>query len=167
MFYIKYTYVDAVTGISVETAPAKNGPVSPNIVDLEFQFAEESAFPTEVPIMYGTTHFPSKVPGVIAIITESQFNEAYQLEMYKRYVQRVPRSLSQRQARIVLHRHGYLNQVQPIIDGMAEPEKSEAQIAWDYATTIDREDQFTVSLGIALGLSAEQLDDLFIEGATI
>ena len=54
MKYIKFTYVDAVTGISIASEPAANGPVFPNVVGLEFAWARESAYPTDVPEFFGT-----------------------------------------------------------------------------------------------------------------
>ena len=36
MQYIKFTYVDAITGISIASEPATNGPVFPPVADLVF-----------------------------------------------------------------------------------------------------------------------------------
>ena len=54
MQYLKFTYVDAVTGISIASEPAANGPVFPNVVGLEFSWARESRYPTDVPEFFGT-----------------------------------------------------------------------------------------------------------------
>lgn len=40
---------------------------------------------------------------------------------------------------------------------------SEAQIAWEYAIEIHRDDPLIATLGAAIGLTAEQIDSLFIE----
>ena len=44
MKYLKFTYVDAVTGISIASHPAANGPVFPPVAGLEFAWARESRF---------------------------------------------------------------------------------------------------------------------------
>jgi len=45
MKYLHYTYVDAVTGISIEAEPAKNGPASPAIDGLVFSGRENPSIP--------------------------------------------------------------------------------------------------------------------------
>lgn len=52
MKHIKFTYVDAITGISVAKQPAANGPVPP-VAGLEFAWARR-AYPTDVPEFFGT-----------------------------------------------------------------------------------------------------------------
>ena len=54
MKYIKFTYVDAVTGISIASEPAQNGPVFPPVAGLEFVWSRESHYPTDVPEFFGT-----------------------------------------------------------------------------------------------------------------
>lgn len=51
---IKFTYVDSVTGVSVATAPAKNGPVFPDVKGLEYLYALTYKYPTAVPEFIGT-----------------------------------------------------------------------------------------------------------------
>ena len=71
MKYIKFTYVDAVTGVSVAKAPAKNGPVFPAIAGLQFIRARESQYPTSVPQFYGTCDesADTNVEGVLSVLT--------------------------------------------------------------------------------------------------
>lgn len=86
MRYLKYTYVDAVTGISATDAPAANGPVSPSVAGLEFGFALESEYPVSTPTMFGT--FPDgasiDVPGVLGELTEAEYQAALDAEMLAR-----------------------------------------------------------------------------------
>lgn len=72
MQYIKFTYVDAVTGVSVAKAPAKNGPIFPAIPGLQFIRARESQYPTAVPQFYGTCddEADTGVEGVISVMSE-------------------------------------------------------------------------------------------------
>lgn len=53
MKFIKYTYVDSVTKISIEKQPAQNGPASPEIKGLKYLFSLERKYPTEVPEFIG------------------------------------------------------------------------------------------------------------------
>jgi len=82
-------------------------------------------------------------------------------------VVRVPTRVSMGQARIVLLREGLLDQVQSIISSMPSPAKEEAEINWEYSTTVERDNTLVKALSAALGLSTEQLDDLFILAATL
>lgn len=71
MQYIKYTYVDAMTGVPVTEAPATNGPAMPAVEGLEFVWARESAYPTERPELFGTCPdgVDLGVAGVLGVFT--------------------------------------------------------------------------------------------------
>lgn len=86
MKYVKYTYVDAVTGVPVNQAPARNGPAMPAIGGLEFGFALESLYPTPAPTLFGTCPSSASldVPGVIAELTEAEYASARDAEMISR-----------------------------------------------------------------------------------
>lgn len=83
MKHIKFTYVDAVTGISVASEPAANGPVMPGIKGLTFEWAKESEYPTAVPHLYGTCPNTSStmVDGVLEVLTEEIYKMAKASEM--------------------------------------------------------------------------------------
>ena len=78
MKYLKFTYVDAITGIPVTDAPAENGPKFPDVEGLEFAFALESQYPTSAPTFFGTCpdNSVTMVPGVIDALTEADFLQA-------------------------------------------------------------------------------------------
>ena len=78
-----------------------------------------------------------------------------------------PTIVSMRQARLALFQEGKLDQVQPLIDAMMEPAKTTTQISWDYATTIQRDDDLVVQLSAAMGLTSSDLDTLFTLAATL
>lgn len=78
----------------------------------------------------------------------------------------VPRSITMRQARLCLHKHGMLAGVQPAIDALPEPDRTAAQIEWEYSSVVERQG-FVLTIAQALGISDEQLDALFIEAATL
>lgn len=78
MQYLKYTYVDAVTKKSVYDAPAANGSVFPDILNLQLGFALESEYPTIRPTFYGTasTQADLTTPGILTTVSESEYNTA-------------------------------------------------------------------------------------------
>jgi len=76
---------------------------------------------------------------------------------------RATTSTSMRQARLALKQQGLLATVQSNIDSLPE----EAQIEWEYATTVDRPSALVATLGAALGLTEDQLDDLFKLAVTL
>ena len=48
-----------------------------------------------------------------------------------------------------------------------EPDRSAAQIEWEYSADIRRDHPFVINLANGLGLSSGQLDDLFVAAAAI
>lgn len=90
MQHLKFTYVDALTGVPVTQAPATNGPAMPAVPGLEFVFARESAYPTSTPEFFGTCAdglSPSATPGVLAVLTEAEFLQARADELEARKAQ--------------------------------------------------------------------------------
>lgn len=80
---------------------------------------------------------------------------------------RVPRSITMRQARRCLRSHGMLESVQPAIDALPEPDRTDAQIDWDHSGAVERDRGFVLQIAQALGIRDEQLDALFIEATTL
>lgn len=77
----------------------------------------------------------------------------------------VPQVVSRFQARAVLHLAGLLEQVELI---MADPETDMlAKLAWQDAQEFRRDSPTLLALSATLGLTDAQLDDLFIQAATI
>ena len=79
----------------------------------------------------------------------------------------VPQSVSMRQARLALLGAGLLGNVDAAIAAQEEPIRSHIQIEWDYATEIDRKWPTLLALSAALGLTPNQLDDLFITASQL
>lgn len=65
------------------------------------------------------------------------------------------------QARKALLGHGLLDAANAAVEAASD----EAKIAWEYAIEIHRDDPLIAALGAAIGLTYEQIDDLFIEAA--
>lgn len=86
MRYLKYTLVDAVTGVSIIESPASNGPAEPAVKSLKFVFALESLYPTNSPTYYGTAPDASNIAiaGVLGELTQAEFNAAHDTELADR-----------------------------------------------------------------------------------
>ena len=98
MRYLKYTYVDAVTGIPVTLEPARNGPVPPAVAGLEFGFALESHYPATIPTFYGRCPegTAADLPGVMGELSEAEYQAALDAEMAARKQQLAQRIASRR-----------------------------------------------------------------------
>jgi len=86
MKYLKFTHVDAITGISVASEPARNGPSHPAVVGLQFVWARESAYPTNLPELFGTCPDASdtQIDGVLALYAQSDWEQMQADEMNAR-----------------------------------------------------------------------------------
>ena len=86
MKYLKFTHVDAITGISVASEPARNGPSHPAVVGLQFVWARESAYPTHAPEFFGTCPDASdtQIDGVLALYAQSDWEQMQADEMNAR-----------------------------------------------------------------------------------
>jgi hypothetical protein len=74
----------------------------------------------------------------------------------------VPVSVTMRQARLALLQAGKLSAVDATIASLTDPQKSEAQIEWEYASDVQRNSGLLESVSAALGMSDTDLDTLFI-----
>lgn len=79
----------------------------------------------------------------------------------------IPQSITPRQARLGLLGAGLLSQVDPAIESLASPAKEQAQIEWEYATSIERDSEWINQLGTALGLDSAGIDELFKQAAEL
>lgn len=79
----------------------------------------------------------------------------------------VPQVVSMRQARLALLGAGLLSTVEAEIAALDEPYKSTFQIEWDYATEVDRQWPTLLALQPALGLTDEQIDQLFVAASQL
>jgi len=80
----------------------------------------------------------------------------------------LPKVVSQRQLRTQLRLNGFdLNDVQTVIDSLPEPNKTIAQVAWDYAITFELESPLLRNLAYALGMTDEDVDNIFINASQL
>lgn len=79
----------------------------------------------------------------------------------------VPSRVTMRQARLALRADGKLAAVGTAIKALPSPQKEDAQIEWDYATTVERSSPVVALLSAALGLDDAALDALFTAAAVL
>ena len=79
----------------------------------------------------------------------------------------VPQIVTMRQARLALLGAGLLAQVGAAINALPEPDQTAARIEWEYSSEVHRDKPFVQMLGGALGLTGEQLDNLFTQAAQL
>lgn len=79
----------------------------------------------------------------------------------------VPSEITMRQCRLALHRESLLASVQPAIDALEEPLRGEAQIEWDYATSVRRDSEVVFILAKGLEIEDSRLDDLFLAASKL
>jgi len=81
----------------------------------------------------------------------------------------VPTSISARQIRLWLIRHGItLTTVEAAIDGIADAVARESvRVEWEYAPYVERSHAWLVPMAAALGLTEQQIDAAFREAATL
>ena len=163
MKYLKFTYVDAITGISIASEPAANGPVFPPVAGLEFAWARTSRYPTEVPELFGTCpdDADTQVDGVLGVYVQADWETMREDEMRARNP--VPQQVTMRQARLELLKRGLLDDVEAVITASGRA----AQLEWEYAAVVERTNPAVAAVQQQQGMTDEQIDDLFREAAKI
>ena len=163
MKYLKFTYVDAITGISIASEPAANGPVFPPVAGLEFAWARTSRYPTEVPEFFGTCpdDADTQVDGVLGVYNQTDWETMREDEMRARNP--VPQQVTMRQARLALLNAGLLDDVEVVIAAAGR----EAQLEWEYAAVVDRSNPAVAAVQQQEALTDAQIDDLFREAAKL
>lgn len=165
MEYLKFTYVDAVTGVSIAAEPALNGTQFPAVPGLVFVWARESAYPTDVPHFFGTCPDGSdtQANGVLGVFTEADWQQMQLDEMRAR----APQTVSMRQARLALLAAGKLADVHAAITAMTGAPGEAARIEWEFSSEVKRSQPLVLTLGAALALTNVQLDALFVAAAAL
>ena len=163
MKYIKFTYVDAITGISIASEPAQNGPVFPPVEGLEFVWARESRYPTDVPEFFGTCpdDADTEIDGVLGVYSQADWETMRDDEMRARNP--VPQQVTMRQARLALLSAGLLDDVEMVVAAAGRA----AQLEWEYAAVVERSNPAVAAVQQQESLTDEQIDDLFREAAKL
>lgn len=163
MKYIKFTYVDAITGISVAKQPAANGPAFPPVVGLEFVWARESQYPTDVPEFFGMCpdDADTQIDGVLGVYAQQDWETMRDDEMRARNP--VPQQVTMRQVRLALLSAELLDDVEMVIATAGRA----AQLEWEYAAMVERSNPVVAAVQQQQGMTDAQIDDLFREAAKL
>ena len=77
-------------------------------------------------------------------------------------------SVSARQIRTAMVLSGIsIAQIEGAIDGLDEPTRTVAKIAWDFSNLYYRDNELVTALAPAMGLTVKQLDDLWVLAKTL
>lgn len=80
----------------------------------------------------------------------------------------VPVSVNMCQARLALLNIGITDEiVKSILETLPEPDKSKAKIEWEFRPMVERQNILVLTLGVALNLDSQTLDELFILAKTL
>lgn len=66
--------------------------------------------------------------------------------------------ITARQLRLWLHGAGLLDQIPALIAALPEPQRTTAQIEWEFSSEYDRTHPLAIQLGTALGMTSADLD---------
>lgn len=80
--HICVTHVDAQTGVPCTQAPMSTGPSFPKVKGLNIKFGNQTQWPTNTPMFYGTCddYADLTVPGVIKAMTPEEYAHAQFME---------------------------------------------------------------------------------------
>lgn len=79
----------------------------------------------------------------------------------------VPERVTMRQARLAMLQAGILDDVETLIQQMPGDEGRAARIDWEYALDVRRDWPLVGALGTQIGMTEQQVDELFIAAASI
>ena len=168
MRYLKYTYVDSITGVSVANQPAANGPAFPVVTGLEFCWARESLYPTDVPQFFGTCPNDSdiEIEGVLGDFSEIDWENMRTDELLARRPP-IPQEVSMAQCRLALYDlHGIPIESDEEFYALADilPETDRARARFELRTrgTVRYDNPLVIAFCAAMGWDREAL---FISGA--
>lgn len=166
MKYLKYTYVDAVTGISIATQSAANGPRPPAVEGLEFVWARESQYPTNVPEFFGTSPDDSdtQIEGVLGEFSKEDWENMLADELLARRPP-IPQEVTMAQCRLALFdKHGIETDEQfyALADILPEADRARARLELRTRPTVRWDNQLVIAFCAAMGWDR---NELFVYGA--
>lgn len=102
---------------------------------------------------------------VVVVVREVEPWTAEEIAAYRKAM--VPESVTMRQARLAMLGAGILDDVEALIQQMPGDEGRAARIDWEYALDVRRDWPLINALGSQLGLTEQQIDELFIGAAAV
>ena len=169
MKYVAVTHVDKKTKVPGFKAPMRNGPVFPDVKGLDIEWWDQSRWPIlhpdDYPLFYGTCDqdADTDIPGVMRILEKENYDDLHAMELRARK----PSVATPLQIRLALIKLGRLEEIQTFIETLEEPAKSIVLVEWEYALEINKNSTSIQSLGAQMGLTEEEIDDIFELAASI
>src|SRR5690606_12135578 len=77
----------------------------------------------------------------------------------------IPSVVTMAQAKLALLYAGLYEQVEQALADLPEPQKTAALIEWNHRQTLERDHPLVAQVAAALGLTEQQLDDLFVDAS--
>ena len=100
-------------------------------------------------------------------LRDGQWFKTWDARDYTAEEKRSQMVVTARQARLALASIGKLSAVADAIALIPDPDKTQVAIEWEYATTIERTSPWIETMRPALGLSEEEMDQLFVQAAEL
>lgn len=100
--------------------------------------------------------------GNVPMTDEEEAEFLYESEQNKNKKKPI-KSITMRQARVMLSRSGLLQQVDSLMTNADE----ETRITWEFAIDVQRDNPYIKIIGGMLNLTDEQIDNLFIEASKL
>ena len=114
-------------------------------------------------------HFTFEVPPALAEGQHAQWNGSTWLVLDQipevPILVEVPSQVTMRQARLALLQQGLLSKVAPAIATLDSENRERAEIEWEFSSEVYRDRPLVAMLGPKLGMTAAELDQLFIIAA--
>lgn len=99
--------------------------------------------------------------------TTEYFSDGTSITLLRNASLVVPLSVTMRQARLALLQNGLLSVVEDAINLIPEPDQTKVRTEWEYAARVERNSVWVSILQPALGLTDQQMDDLFTLAAKL
>lgn len=105
------------------------------------------------------------------IVTDEEYQAVLDISEHTSFAsgfKTVPRVVSPRQIRIALIASGFtLSTIESAIAALPEPDRSFAQVSWEYSVEFQRDNPLILSMAPVLGLTSQQIDNLFIMASSL
>lgn len=170
MTYITYAPIDRQFSLlkrDLEIGAEFNG-IDP-LEGIDYGFSLASRFPlaeNEPDIRYGSidAEVEDNPEILLRVISEDEYLEALEQEELALYLRDIPKEVTAAQAQVALFDAGYLDQVEELIASHPYPK---VRIWWRAARNWERSNPYIYAVALELGLSDEQVDNLFKEAAKV
>lgn len=115
----------------------------------------------------GGYHEGDQIPGDVAVPQRPDANHVWSNGQWVAGPTPVPASVPNLFGRLALLQAGRLADVEAALAALAEPQKAEAMVWWDYSPVIERQHPLTIQIGAACGMTDADIDGFFVSAASI